>query len=75
MNPNPHHKTIAYIILGIVVVVALGVYIYLALSNVPTPTYSATTPSNPIGQNGLTPQKIAVKVAEIRRSDGWQGLN
>ena len=47
MTFEHNHKTIVYIILGIVVIFALGVYIYITLSNaqqaVPAPTVATST--------------------------------
>ncbi len=64
MNPEQNHKTVAYIILGIVVVIALAVYIYIVLSANPAVKESppAVTTS---GRAGLTPEQAAAKQALI----------
>ena len=59
VNPEHNHKTIAYIILGIVVVIALGVYIYIALSN--------AVPAQPVS-SGPTPDELAAQMRDQQRA-------
>ena len=74
MNPNHKHKTIAYIILGIVVVIALGVYIYIVLSNAPVVNAPAPTQNVAVvpQQVTLTPSEAAAKIAAIAELGGKQ---
>ena len=63
MNFEHNHKTIVYIILGIVVIFALGVYIYITLSNAPVVPVAPAATSTAHG--GLTPEQAAAKQALI----------
>ena len=67
MNPEYRHRTVIYIIVGIIIVVILGVYIYSVLSNrqaSPAPQVVEVQPSAS-GLVALTPEESAQKAAII----------
>jgi nitric oxide reductase large subunit len=58
MKPEQNQKTIAYVILGIVVVIALGIYIYMGLSAAPA------APEVPVATGPVSPQQVILTPEE-----------
>jgi hypothetical protein len=79
MKPEYKEKTVAYIVLAIVIVIALGVSIYAVITNPnnqPAPTSIDTSENQggtvvlKPGQVRLTPEEVAIKRQQLAEING-----